>query len=90
MENLPSIFVQREKYPFLPDDVFMPIEAPIVPKEMEGYINSLKISYPELLVFLTGGDANLFETNLNKSIFVDTFLVLKGLNRILNYNNSNI
>lgn len=36
MENLPSIFVQREKYPFLPDDVFMPIEAPIVPKEISG------------------------------------------------------
>ena len=58
--------------------------------EIEGYINSLKMSYPGLLVFLTGGDAILFETNLNNSIFVDTFLVLKGLNRILNYNNSNI
>lgn len=36
MKNLPSIYVQREKYPFLPDDVFMPIEAPIVPKEISG------------------------------------------------------
>lgn len=57
MENLPSIFVQREKYPFLPDDVFMPIEAPIVPKEISGrygvnkrgeiiYFNTRKIRKP--------------------------------------------
>ena len=58
--------------------------------EIEGYINSLKMSYPELLVFLTGGDAILFETNLNNSIFVVTFLVLKGLKRILNYKKGNI
>lgn len=36
IENLPSIYVQREKYPFLPDDVFVPIEFPIVPEEISG------------------------------------------------------
>lgn len=36
MENLPSTYVQCEKYPFLPDYVFMPIEAPIVPEEISG------------------------------------------------------
>lgn len=35
-KNLPSTFVQREKYPFLPDDVFIPIESPIVPEEISG------------------------------------------------------
>ena len=42
--------------------------------------------YPDLLVFLTGGDEFSFDTNLKNIIFADKFLVLKGLNRILDYN----
>lgn len=55
--------------------------------EISGYIMDLKHKYPELLVFLTGGDEFSFDTNLKSIIFADRFLVLKGLNRILNYNN---
>lgn len=58
--------------------------------EIQGYITALKHKYPELLVFLTGGDAFSFDTNLKSVIFADRFLVLKGLNRILNYNNGRI
>lgn len=58
--------------------------------EMLGYIVALKHKYPELLVFLTGGDDFSFDTNLKSIIFADRFLVLKGLNRILNYNNDRI
>jgi len=58
--------------------------------EIQGYIDFLKKDYPELLVFLTGGDGFLFETNLKNLIFADNFLVLKGLNRILNYNDGRI
>ena len=54
--------------------------------EIAGYIRTLKHKYPELLVFLTGGDDFSFDTNLKSIIFADRFLVLKGLNRILNYN----
>ena len=54
--------------------------------EIEGYIRSMRAKYPKLLVFLTGGDRFSFETNLKSIIFADRFLVLKGLNRILNYN----
>lgn len=46
----------------------------------------MKHKYPELLVFLTGGNEFSFDTNLKNIIFADKFLVLKGLNRILNYN----
>lgn len=55
--------------------------------EMNGYILSLRDKYPGLLVFLTGGDEFSFDSNLKNIIFADRFLVLKGLNRILNYNN---
>ena len=54
--------------------------------EMTGYINLMRKKYPNLLVFLTGGDRFSFDTNLKSIIFAERFLVLKGLNRILNYN----
>ena len=54
--------------------------------EMEGYIRELKVIYPDLLVFLTGGDAFLLAERLKTPIFVDKNIVLKGLNRILYYN----
>ena len=58
--------------------------------EIEGYKRSLKHKYPQLLVFLTGGDSFSFDTNVKSIIFADKFLVLKGLNRILEYNNDRI
>lgn len=54
--------------------------------EISGYIRLLKKNYPSLLVFLTGGNEFSFDTNLKSGIFADGFLVLKGLNRILEYN----
>jgi type III pantothenate kinase len=57
--------------------------------EIMGYISAFKEEYPDLLVFLTGGDSFSFDTRLKNIIFADKFLVLKGLNRILNYNNGN-
>ena len=54
--------------------------------EVAGYISQLQKNYPQLLVFLTGGDNFSFDTNLKSSIFADGLLVLKGLNRILEYN----
>lgn len=54
--------------------------------EMEGYIAALKEKYPQLLIFLTGGDAFFFERRLKSSIFVTPNLLLFGLNQILSYN----
>ena len=58
--------------------------------EISGYIERLTEKYPQLLVFLTGGDDFSFDTKLKNVIFADRFLVLKGLNRILNYNNDKV
>ena len=54
--------------------------------EINGYITMMQKKFPDLLVFLTGGDRFSFDSNLKSIIFADRFLVLKGLNRILNYN----
>ena len=58
--------------------------------EISGYIEAMKHKYPELLVFLTGGEDFSFDSSVKSVIFADRFLVLKGLNRILNYNNGRI
>ena len=54
--------------------------------EIEGYIKSMRSKFPNLLVFLTGGDHISFDTNIIKSIFSDRYLVPRGLNKILDYN----
>ena len=55
--------------------------------EIKSYIQWMRERHPGLLVFLTGGDCFTFDTHLRSIIFTDKYIVLKGLNRILNYNN---
>ena len=53
--------------------------------EIEGYIAHFKAKYPQLLVFLTGGDEINFEDTIKSGIFADQFLVPRGLNRVLSH-----
>lgn len=83
----------KGKMPTMGKDTETAIRAGVmkgIEYEIEGYIMSLRHKYPELLVFLTGGDEFSFDSKLKNIIFADRFLVLKGLNRILNYNNGRI
>jgi len=57
--------------------------------EINGYFETLKFKYPELSIFLTGGDANYFVSKLKSPIFAEKYLVLMGLNRILQFNVKN-
>lgn len=54
--------------------------------EVEGFIETYRKQYHDIYVVITGGDVNFFEKRLKKPIFADSFLILKGLNRILEYN----
>lgn len=54
--------------------------------ELEGYLRNLMPLYPNLSLYLTGGDAFFFEKRLKSSIFVNPNLLLVGLNRILQLN----
>lgn len=54
--------------------------------EIDGLVDRYKEQYPSLKVLLTGGDAAFFDKGLKNSIFADPYLVLKGLNEILDYN----
>ncbi len=57
-----------------------------VKHEIEGVINQYILQYTQLKVVVTGGDLNLFDLAPKNRIFADEFLVLKGLNEILTYN----
>lgn len=54
--------------------------------EIESYLTKISNKYPQLVVLLTGGDSQFFDTKLKKPIFADSNLTLTGLNFILEYN----
>lgn len=54
--------------------------------EMEGRCNSFLAAYPEAKVYLTGGDAIYFAEQLKNPIFADPLLTLRGLKKILEFN----
>ena len=54
--------------------------------EIEGYIKSMRSKFPHLLVFLTGGNRINFDPGITNIIFTDKYIVPRGLNKILDYN----
>ncbi len=56
--------------------------------EIEGYIREFQTKYPDISIFLTGGNCYHFDTPTKNCIFADKFLVPRGLNRILLHNNN--
>ena len=58
--------------------------------ELGGFISDLRCKYPSLLVFLTGGDAEFFDIKGKSSIFAVPDLVLRGLARIVGFNEKDI
>ncbi|WP_026946261.1 type III pantothenate kinase [Algoriphagus marincola] len=53
--------------------------------EIEGQIRHYLREYPDLQVFICGGDAQIFDSLAKAHIFVVPNLVLRGLNCILNH-----
>jgi len=83
---------EQEEIPLIGTGTTTAIQAGVVNGicyEMDGYINELRLKYPNLLVFLTGGHTNYFARRLKNTIFANINLVLVGLNRILEYNVEN-
>ena len=58
--------------------------------EVKSYIADLRLSHPNLMVFITGGDGKLLHTRLDdKDIIYYEHLAAEGLNRIYLYNQAN-
>lgn len=52
-------------------------------EEINGFITRYKAEYPDLTIFLTGGDHQYFDFGLKNGIFADENLTLKGLQIVL-------
>lgn len=57
-----------------------------IKNEVEGIINNYIQRFGSLKVVATGGDSGLFVTLVKSEIFARPYLVLQGLNHILNHN----
>ncbi|MBQ9470893.1 MAG: type III pantothenate kinase [Bacteroidales bacterium] len=58
--------------------------------EIDSYIDAVAQCYPQLKVLITGGDANFLVDRLKNRIFADPNLLAKGLNEVLEYNESKL
>lgn len=56
--------------------------------EIEGFIDRFNKEWEDLTILLTGGDAPYFESMIKGPIFARSNLVLRGLNRIMHFNNA--
>lgn len=54
--------------------------------EINGYIERYLSKNNEIVIIFTGGDAKYFVFKVKNTIFVDCDLLLKGLNKVLEYN----
>jgi type III pantothenate kinase len=54
-----------------------------IQEEINGFIERYRAQYPDLTIFLTGGDHQYFDIGLKNGIFADENLTLKGLQIVL-------
>lgn len=86
--GLPQVSYERD-IPHIGHSTITSIQSGVVwgiVHEIEGFISQYQSQYHDLKVILTGGDAPLFVSKLKSQIFADAQLVVRGLNKILQYN----
>jgi len=54
--------------------------------ELEGIIQKHKLRYPDITIFLTGGDRGFFKKNIKHINFINPYLLMEGLNYIIAFN----
>ena len=74
---------------FIGDDTISSINSGVqqgIIEEITGTITNFRKENKDIVVILTGGDCFFFEKALKNTIFANPFLVMIGLNEILDYN----
>ena len=87
--KLPVVYFKKEQLKLIGDTTESSIVSGVyngMKNEIEGMINNFLTQYDDLKIVVTGGDIKLFDLEPKNRIFADEFLVVKGLNEILNYN----
>ncbi len=80
---------QFKQYELIGNDTATSILSGVVngiKAEVEGIIKEYELRFGSLKIVATGGDAGFFVTVLKSEIFARPYLVLEGLNIILDYN----
>ena len=89
-EKLPMLNTAVEMIPLIGKNTNMSIHSGILhglANEIEGIIVKYKLKFDNLTVYLTGGDQKLLERYIKNKIFVNSnFLLLEGINYLLNLN----
>ena len=52
--------------------------------EIDAFIRRMQQEYPDIKVILTGGDTPYFENSIKQCTFLNSNLVLIGLNKVIN------
>lgn len=89
-ENLPLLEPDRE-VKFMGNSTKSSMQAGVIfgiIAEIDGVISSYREQNKDLLIILTGGDAQFLCNRLKNSIFANSNFLLEGLNYILEFNNS--
>lgn len=84
--RLPLVTKENGVIPLLGQDTLGSIKSGVqngILNEINGAITSFKEHYGDIQVFLCGGDAVFFESQIKHAIFADPNLVLSGLHAIL-------
>jgi len=91
-DQLPLVAFNKEKLKLIGDTTENAIQSGAyygIEAEINGVIQQYMQKHDGLQIIITGGDGNLFDIAPKNRIFADEFLVLKGLNEIINYNDKN-
>ena len=84
--KLPLVDFEHSYDSLIGDDTNSSILSGVVvgmEQEINGMIRKYEEDFPDLTIFITGGDADKFDIQSKNTIFADQNITLKGLNEIL-------
>lgn len=86
--NLPQLTVQDSFEPIGKSTLECMMSGALLGtiNELEGFIKSYNSTFGKINICITGGDTQFFVLNMKTEILAFPFLVLQGLNEILNFN----
>ncbi len=86
--QLPLLHPENHLFPILGKNTNENLHAGVINgclAEIHYFINYFEKIYPELKIILTGGDATFFEKLSERKVFLRPYLILDGLNTLLEY-----
>jgi type III pantothenate kinase len=88
--NLPLLQVPDQQVELIGKNTKHSIHSGViwgVVNEIEGVFVKYNLNYPDFTIYLTGGDAKILDRYIKNKIFVNSkFLLLEGINHLLNLN----